>query len=73
MTARVLALLMVTLAFVAGCGGSKSSQPSSPASQPQSQQPAVPRLVIDITISGGNVTPTSGEFKAKAHEPIQLR
>ena len=73
MTARVLALLMMTLGFVVGCGGSKSSQPSSPASQPQSQQPAVPGLVVDITISGGNVTPTNGEFKTKAHEPIQLR
>jgi len=73
MTKRALAPLMVILAFVAGCGGTKDSQPSSSAPQQPSQQQAPTGLVVDITISGGNVTPTNGEFKAKVREPIQLR
>lgn len=68
MTTRALAPLMVMLAFVAGCGGPNSSEPSSPAPQQQS-----PSLVIDVTISGGNVTPANGEFKAQIREPIKLR
>jgi hypothetical protein len=80
MTTRLLAVLMLTLAFVAGCGGSKNSNSttsSSSAAQPsasqQQQQQAAPGLVIDISISNGNVNPTNGEFKAKVGQPIQLR
>lgn len=73
MTIRALAPLMVVLAFAAGCGGTKDSQPSSSAPQQPSQQQAPTGLVIDIAISGGNVTPTNGQFEAKVHEPIELR
>lgn len=71
MTKRALAPLLILVTFVAGCGGSKDSQPSSSAPQQQPQSP--PGLVIDVNVSGGNVTPTNGEFKAKVGEPIQLR
>ncbi len=73
MTTRALAPLMVILVFVAGCGGSKSSEPSSSAPQQQSQQQSAPGLVVDVAITGGNVTPTNGSFKAKIREPILLR
>ncbi len=69
MTTRVLMLLMVTLAFVAGCGGSKTGTASSPGTQQPTSSPA---LAIDITISRGNVTPTNAEFTAKVGRPIQL-
>ncbi|MGE5698040.1 MAG: hypothetical protein ACM4D3_23195 [Candidatus Sericytochromatia bacterium] len=73
MTRRALAPLLILLTFVAGCGGSKESGPSSSAPQQQSQEQASPGLVIDVDVRGGNVTPTNGEFKAKIHETIQLR
>ena len=73
MTTRALAPLMVILAFVAGCGGSKSSEPGSSAPQQQSQQQSSPGLLVDVAITGGSVTPTNGSFKAKIREPIQLR
>ena len=64
MTTRIIALVMVSLAFVGGCGGSKTSGPSSHS------QPA---LVFDVTISNGNVNPTNAELKAKVRQPIQVR
>jgi hypothetical protein len=73
MTPRALAVLMVILAFVAGCGGSKSSAPSSSPSEQQSARQGPAGLVVDISISGGNVTPSNGEFNAKVGQPIQLR
>jgi heme/copper-type cytochrome/quinol oxidase subunit 2 len=60
---------MVSLAFVAGCGESKTSGPSSSAAQQQSQ----PGLVFDVRISNGNVTPADAELKAKVGQPIQVR
>ena len=72
MSVRVLTVVLTVLAFVAGCGGSRSGGPSSPGPRPLSQQPTPP-LVIDITISGGSVKPTNGEFNANARQPIELR
>lgn len=73
MTARAITALLVILAFVAGCGGSKNSQPSSSAPQQQSSPQAPAALVVDITVSGDNVNPTNGQFKAKIRQPIHLR
>jgi major membrane immunogen (membrane-anchored lipoprotein) len=74
MTIRVVVVLTI-LAFVAGCGGSKTSGPSSSPNQQASQsQPQTPAgLVVDITISNGAVTPANAEFKAKVGQPITLR
>jgi hypothetical protein len=69
MTTRFVALVMVSLAFVAGCGGSKTSGPSSSPTPQQSQ----PGLVFDVTISNGNVTPADAALKAKVGQPIQVR
>ncbi len=65
--------MLMILAFVAGCGGSKTSGPSSSAPNSSHSSSRRPGLVVDITISGGNVTPTNAEFKAKVGQPIRLR
>ncbi len=37
------------------------------------QQQAPARLVIDVTIKGGEVTPTNASLQGKAQEPIVVR
>src|SRR6202158_2749109 len=70
--------LMAALLITAGCGGSntaeKPSTPStvSPSDMSNQQQPPA-RLVVDVTISGGNVTPTNAQLQAKVKEPIVVR
>ena len=75
MTTRVIIVALTVLAFVAGCGGSKTSGGSSSATQqaPQSQQQTPAGLVVDITISNGAVTPANAEFEAKVGQPITFR
>lgn len=67
--------------ITAGCGGSNSPQ-STPAGAPSSQPSTVgpsgmsnaqappTQLVIDVTIKGGDVTPTNQQLKAAVNEPI---
>lgn len=69
MTTRVITTVLMVLAFVTGCGGSKPSEPSSSPS-PQQSSPAV---TLGITISGANVNPTNAEIKAKVDQPIRLQ
>lgn len=57
---------LALLAFLVGCGGSKSSQQAS-------SSPASSGLTIDITIKDGHVTPTNATFSAKTHQPITLK
>src|ERR1700687_926628 len=71
--------LMAALLITAGCGGSHtagnpSTSPStvSPSDMSNRQQPPA-RLVIEVTISGGSVTPTNAQLQAKAKEPIVVR
>jgi hypothetical protein len=69
--------------ITAGCGGSTSSDNASGASSSQpsivspsdmSNVQAPPnRLVIDVDIKGGNVTPTNAQLKAGAKEQIVIR
>jgi plastocyanin len=75
MTTRIVIVALTVLAFVAGCGGSKTSGVSSSATQqaPQSQQQTPAGLVVDITISNGAVTPANAEFEAKVGQPITFR
>jgi plastocyanin len=70
MTTRVIIAMLTVLAFVAGCGGSKTSAGSS---APTQQAPQSSGLVVDITISNGTVTPADAEFKAKVGQPITFR
>ncbi len=74
MTSRVIIVALTVLAFVAGCGGSKTSGGSSSATQqaPQSQQTPA-GLVVAVTISNGTVTPANAEFEAKVGQPITFR
>jgi hypothetical protein len=67
--------------ITAGCGGSNSpesapgsassSQPStvSPSDMSNAQAPPT-QLVIDVTINGGDATPTNEQLKAGVKEPI---
>jgi hypothetical protein len=74
---------MLTLAaaalITAGCGGSTGSHggvstsaagPSSTAAPPFTDQQAPPaQLVIDVTVKGGQVTPTNAQVKSGVGEP----
>jgi hypothetical protein len=69
--------------ITAGCGGSTSSDSAStpsasaPAStdapQMSDQQNPPTRLVIDVTIKGGEVTPTNAQYQSAAKELIVVR
>jgi plastocyanin len=74
MNTRVIIVALTVLAFVAGCGGSKTSGGSSSPTQqaPQSQQTPA-GLVVAVTISNGTVTPANAEFEAKVGQPITFR
>jgi hypothetical protein len=76
---------LTTAALItAGCGGSNgtdnasgstsSSQPStvSPSDMSNEQAPQA-RLVIDVDIKGGNVTPTNEQLQAGLKEQIVVR
>jgi ABC-type glycerol-3-phosphate transport system substrate-binding protein len=77
------ALTLVTAAC--GSGGSDgggeqtSAAPASPSeltvspSDMTDQQQAPSRLVIDVTIKGGEVTPTNEQLQGKVGDPIVVR
>ncbi|SEH52425.1 hypothetical protein SAMN04489835_0941 [Mycolicibacterium rutilum] len=77
-----IAILAAAALLTAGCGGSKSEDSPSPGASSQStvnpsdmsdvQRPP-DRLTIDISIEGGNVTPTNEQVQGKVNEPIVLR
>jgi hypothetical protein len=82
---QTLTALTAAALITAGCGGSTSSDtatsgssaPATPSSTdaPQMSDPQEPpaRLVIDVTIKGGEVTPTNAQFDANAKESIVVR
>jgi hypothetical protein len=84
-TLKTLTALTAAALITAGCGGSTSSDtatsgssaPATPSStdapQMSDQQEPPARLVIDVTIKGGEVTPTNAQFDANAKEPIVVR
>jgi ABC-type glycerol-3-phosphate transport system substrate-binding protein len=71
--------------ITAGCGGSTGSDTATSASgapttpsatdapQLSDQQAPPTRLVIDVTIKGGEVTPTNAQFQSGAKETIVVR
>jgi hypothetical protein len=80
--------LTATALITAGCGGSNgsdnasssapgsasSSQPSTVGPSDMSNEQAPPaRLVIDVEIKGGNVTPTNEQLQAGLKEQIVVR
>jgi surface antigen len=79
----LVALTAATALLLAGCGGSDESGdaassspagPNSTAVPEMSDQQAPPeRLVIDVTIKGGEATPTNEQLQAKVGDPIVVR
>jgi major membrane immunogen (membrane-anchored lipoprotein) len=79
----LVALSAVTALLLAGCGGSDeagdaaSSSPATPGStavpEMSDQQAPPERLVVDVTIKGGEVTPTNEQLQAKVGDPIVVR
>jgi hypothetical protein len=75
---------MAAALITAGCGGSNgtdnasgtasSSQPSTVSPSDMSNEQAPPtRLIIDVDINGGNVTPTNQQLQAGIKEQILIR
>jgi hypothetical protein len=75
---------MAAALITAGCGGStgtdnasgtaSSSQPSTVSPSDMSNEQAPPtRLVVDVDIKGGNVTPTNQQLQAGVKEQIVVR
>ena len=79
----LVALAAATAMLLAGCGGSDRSgdaassssvAPGSTAVPEMSDQQAPPeRLIVDVTIKGGEVTPTNERLQAKVGDPIVVR
>lgn len=77
MTACNTVLAMTVAAvLLAGCGGSggQDSKPSAgtPPSLTDAQAPPA-RLVVDVTIKHGEVTPTNAQLRATVKQPIVIR
>jgi hypothetical protein len=83
-TSRTLAILTAAAIITAGCGGSTSSdnapgntpgsQPSAVGPSDMSNEQAPPtRLLVDVTIKDGKVTPTNEQLKAGVKEQIIIR
>lgn len=74
-----LLTLAATALITAGCGGSggtagPSSAPSSTAApQLTDQQDPPTRLILDVTIKGGEVTPTNEPLQGAVGEPVVIR
>ncbi|KUI03650.1 hypothetical protein AU188_22755 [Mycobacterium sp. IS-3022] len=77
----VIGIVTALTLLAAGCGGSQNTDTDagspaqatvSPSDMPDQQRPP-DRLTIDITIEGGNVTPTNAQVQGKVNEPIVLR
>lgn len=80
---RILVLTAAAL-LTAGCGGSQSAESAPPPTPEPSastidpsdmtdQQQPPNRLIIDVTINAGEVTPTNAELQGKVGEPIVIR
>lgn len=82
----VIVLASALALVTAGCGGSGETQktdgsagsatPSATTVNPSdmtNQQQVPTRLLIDVTIKGGEVTPTNQPLKGKVGEPIVVR
>jgi hypothetical protein len=77
-------ILTAAALITAGCGGSNSSdsasgsasssQPSTVSPSDMSNEQAPPaRLVIDVTIKDGKVTPTNAQLQSGVNEQIVVR
>jgi sporulation-control protein spo0M len=79
-TTILLALAAVAL-IATGCGGSEGpadtqASPSATTVDPsemQDQQAPPERLIVDVSIQGGKVTPTNEQLQASVNQPIIFR
>jgi surface antigen len=78
----LLVALATTTLLVAGCGGSGSDgaasssagAPASSGAPKMSDEQAPPdRLVVQVTIKGGQVTPTNAQLQSSVGEPIVVQ
>jgi len=73
---RILAATAAAV-LLAGCGGTSESGPTaspSPGAPSLTDAQAPPdRLVVDVTIEGGEVTPTNAQLRAAVGQPIVIR
>lgn len=74
--------LTATALLLAGCGGSggagdvstsSAAQGSTAAPQLSDQQAPPNRLVVQVAIKGGKVTPTNAQLKASVGQPIVVQ
>jgi hypothetical protein len=82
-SSKTLVALTATALLIAGCGGSNgsgdatSTSDSAPAMtgvpQMSDQQAPPERLIVDVTIKGGEVTPTDEQLQGKVGDPIVVR
>jgi hypothetical protein len=82
-TSKTFVALAAAALLLAGCGGSNgsggaaSSSSGAPAMtgapEMSDQQTPPDRVVVDVTIKGGTVTPTNEQVKAKVGEAIVIR
>lgn len=83
-TSQTLVIVTAAALITAGCGGSNnsdnasghtsSSQPSTVSPSDMSNEQAPPaRLVIDVTIKDGKVTPTNEQLQSGVNEQIVVR
>lgn len=77
---QTLLALTAAALIAAGCGGTSdtATPPESPGatvppSEMTDEQAPPERLVIDVTIEGGEVTPTNERLQARVNEPIIIR
>ncbi|MGV0837607.1 hypothetical protein ABQE92_18690 [Mycolicibacterium thermoresistibile] len=75
----------MTALLAAGCAGSDeaaddAAPPATPGTtagaaptEPTDPEAAEDQLVIDVTIEGGEVTPTNERFQGRVGEPIMIR
>ncbi|WP_267307909.1 hypothetical protein [Mycobacterium barrassiae] len=77
----ILPVLMTATLLTAGCGGNEGQEsteagPSATAVNPSEmadQQAPPARVVVNVMIEGGNVTPVNEQLEASVDQPIILR
>lgn len=65
---RILFVIAAAALLSAGC-----TETENPAPPPPDQQTPAQRVVIDVTIEDGRVTPTNQQVQAAVNQPIVIR
>lgn len=74
---RIVAIAAAAAMLLAGCGGNRgdggASAGGSAAPSMTDAQSSPQSVVVDVTIKGGNVSPTNEQVRAKVKQPIVIR